>query len=143
MIQVTLKKSPQGFGLTIFGGDHPGELIQIKNIVRGSVADLDGRLLAGDVLVRINGISVLNYNHCELVDLFQSIKNGSEVQIEVRRVPSRQMQQGSSESNQGHTFRELLPPRQDFVRERIVVEITKGQIGFGFFLSKSVINLCV
>ena len=104
---VTLKKSPHGFGFTIIGGDRPRELIQIKRIVQGSVADLDGRLMVGDVLVRINSILVLNYNHLKLVDLFKSIKIGSEVQIEVRRVLSSHMPLYSklklkhSESKQG------------------------------------------
>ena len=142
VIHVMLSKTPQGFGFTIIGGDRPGELLQIKNIVRGSVADRDGRLRVGDVLVRINGISVLTYNHRKVVDLFQSINLGTEVQIEVRRgypLPDYQGDQLPSynESNQGYMRGEPPPPGQGALPERVVVNIIKGPLGFGFSLGKS------
>ena len=84
-ITVALLKTTSGFGFTIIGGDRARELLQIKRIVHGSVADRDGRLQARDVLVRINGISVLSSSHEEVVELFQSIPLDTDVQIEVRR----------------------------------------------------------
>ena len=85
MLTVTLLKTTSGFGFTIIGGDGAGELLQIKSIVQGGAADRDGQLRVGDVLVRINGISVLSYSHKKVVELFQSIPLDSDVQIEVRR----------------------------------------------------------
>lgn len=143
VIHVMLSKTPQGFGFTIIGGDRPGELLQIKNIVRGSVADRDGRIKIGDVLVRINGISVLTYNHRKVVDLFQSINLGTEVQIEVRRgyplpdYPPGEQLPSYSESNQGYMRGEPPPPGQGAMPERVVVNIIKGPLGFGFSLGKS------
>ena len=107
---VTLLKTTSGFGFTIIGGDQPGELLQIKSIVRGSVADRDSRLQVGDVLVRINGISVLSYSHKKVVELFQSIPLDSDVQIEVRRgypLPNEQLPPYHADSN--HRF-EAPPP---------------------------------
>ena len=149
VIHVMLSKTPQGFGFTIIGGDRPGELLQIKNIVRGSVADRDGRLRIGDVLVRINGISVLTYNHRKVVDLFQSINLGTEVQIEVRRgyplpdFPPGDQLPSYSESNQGYMRGEPPPPGQEVMPERVVVNIIKGPLGFGFSLGKMYLNVYV
>ena len=84
-IKVILTKNPTGFGFTIIGGDRPGELLQIRSIVQGGVADRDGQLKVGDVLVRVNRESVVTYNHHKVVDLFQSIPMHSPVELEVRR----------------------------------------------------------
>ncbi|KAL5517762.1 hypothetical protein EMCRGX_G003375 [Ephydatia muelleri] len=62
------------------GGRGAGPTIQ-----KGSAADKDGRLQVGEVIVYINGISVLTYNHHKVVDLFKSIPMGSTVTLEVRR----------------------------------------------------------
>eukprot|EP00731_Ephydatia_muelleri_P003212 Em0001g3212a len=85
VVKTTLLKTATHFGFTIIGGDRPGELLQIKTIQKGSAADKDGRLQVGDVIVYINGILVLTYNHHKVVDLFKSIPMGSTVTLEVRR----------------------------------------------------------
>ena len=82
---VTLTKTAQGFGFKIKGGNRPGELIQIDNIVKNSEAHHDGRLHSGDILVRINGISVLTYSLQKVMELYQRLRLGSNVEIEVRR----------------------------------------------------------
>lgn len=137
VVSISLQKTVQGFGFTIIGGDRPGELLQIKSIVRGSVAEQDGRLMVGDVLVRINGISVLTYNHRKVVELFQSLQLGSDVGIEVRRgypLPDSQGAQEDlpsyNESNHGYTE----PPQ--IQGEKVMVNIIKGPLGFGFSLGK-------
>lgn len=85
IVFVTLTKNAQGFGFTIIGGDHPGELLQVKSIVPGSVAAREGMLHVGDVLVRINGTSVLTCTHRDVVNLFQSLPLHSSVTLELRR----------------------------------------------------------
>ena len=62
VLTVTLKKTASGIGFMIIGGDHPGRSIWIVRIGGGSVANRDRRLQGGDVLVRINGISILTYS---------------------------------------------------------------------------------
>ena len=156
LITVTLIKNPTGFGFTIIGGDRPGELLQIRSIVQGGVADRDGNLKVGDVLVRVNEESVVVYNHKRVVDLFQSIPMHSPVKLEVIRgyplpdtigdeLPSysesnltRQYNAGplpnpemlAIEFNKKFSLGPLPPP------ERIIVSIVKGPLGFGFSLSK-------
>lgn len=155
-ITVTLIKNPTGFGFTIIGGDRPGELLQIRSIVQGGVADRDGNLKVGDVLVRVNGESVVAHNHKRVVDLFQSIPMHSPVRLEVRRgyplpdsmndeLPSysesnltRQFDMGqplvtdalASDFNRKFSLGPLPPP------QKVVVGIVKGPLGFGFSLSK-------
>ena len=137
VVYASLSKTPSGFGFTIIGGDRLGELLQIKSIVRGSVADRDGHLRIGDVLVRINGISVLAYNHRKVVDLFQSIPFSSDVEIEVRRgypLPELRGEElpGYNETTQG--FSEPPPPN---MVDKVTVNIVKGPLGFGFSLGES------
>ena len=84
-LTVTLRKSFYGLGFTVIGGDRPGELLQIKNILPGGMVDKDGRLHVGDMFVRINGISVLSYSHRKLMALFKEIPPNTDVQIEIRR----------------------------------------------------------
>ena len=133
-ITVALLKTTSGFGFTIIGGDRARELLQIESIVRGSVADRDGRLQVGDVLVRINGISVLSYSHKKVVELFQSIPLDTDVQIEVRQgyplYPDVAARQYGDPAGPAHL--QLVPPVPQ--PEKLVVSIVKGPLGFGFSL---------
>ena len=114
MVKVTLQKTAQEFGFTMIGGDHLGEYLRIKNIIPGSIADRDGMLMDGDILVRINGIFVMTYSHQEVMDLLQDFHIGSHVTIEVCR--------GEISSEYG-----LLEKS---------VDIIKGPQGFGFSLGE-------
>jgi C-terminal processing protease CtpA/Prc len=145
-LTVTLLKTMSGFGFTIIGGDRAGELLQIKSIVRGSVAERDGRLLVGDVLVRINGISVLSYSHKKVVELFQSIPLDSDVQIEVRRgypLPGGEELPPYVPDSGGRRYNDPLPVPAQFQSpppppqpEKLMVNIVKGPLGFGFSLGE-------
>ena len=147
---VSLLKTTSGFGFIIIGGDRAGELLQIKNIVRGSIADRDGRLHVGDVLVRINDISVLSYSYRKVVELFQSIPLDSDVQIEVRRgyplpggeeLPPYAGAHQYNEAPPGPAqFQSPPPPPQP---EKLVVSIVKGPLGFGFSLGQYVAHVHV
>lgn len=158
-IVVTLTKNPTGFGFTIIGGDRPGELLQIRNIVRGGVADRDGRLRVGDVLVKVNRESVVTYSHHRVVELFQSIPLHSEVHLEIRRgypLPEYQRDELPSYSDANISAssrfgREDMPGvlAAEFSKrmtvgpaplpppEQLLVSIVKGPLGFGFSLSES------
>eukprot|EP00731_Ephydatia_muelleri_P003257 Em0001g3257a len=144
-------KTAAGFGFTIIGRDRPGELLQIKTIQKGSAADKDGRLQVGEVIVYINGISVLTYNHHKVVDLFKSIPMGSTVTLEVRRgypLPDYQddkLPPYTASSNQNFPRQSPVPPVgyrgaepgntfQHAVMDRLSINIVKGPLGFGFSL---------
>ncbi|XP_066559709.1 membrane-associated guanylate kinase, WW and PDZ domain-containing protein 3a isoform X2 [Amia ocellicauda] len=73
MIRTALRKSSQGFGFTIIGGDRPDEFLQVKNVLRDGPAAQDNKIASGDVIVEINGNSVLGKTHADVVQMFQSI----------------------------------------------------------------------
>ena len=73
-VRVGLRKGPKGFGFTIIGGERPGEVLQINNIVRGGAAHLDGRLKTGDTILRLNGRNVLSWTHQDIVRFLQTTK---------------------------------------------------------------------
>ena len=72
--RVSLRKGAKGFGFTIVGGEQPGEVLQVNNIVRGGTADLDGRLRTGDVIMRLNGRNVLNWTHADIIRFLQGTR---------------------------------------------------------------------
>ncbi|KAG7495109.1 membrane-associated guanylate kinase, WW and PDZ domain-containing protein 3-like isoform X1 [Solea senegalensis] len=73
LYHTALKKSSQGFGFTIIGGDRTDEFLQVKNVLSDGPAALDNKMASGDVIVEINGMCVLGKTHPEVVQMFQSI----------------------------------------------------------------------
>uniref|UniRef100_A0A8C6SD42 Membrane-associated guanylate kinase, WW and PDZ domain-containing protein 3 n=1 Tax=Neogobius melanostomus TaxID=47308 RepID=A0A8C6SD42_9GOBI len=73
MLHTTLRKSTQGFGFTIIGGDRPDEFLQVKNVLPDGPAAHDKKISSGDVIVDINGLCVLGKTHADVVQMFQSI----------------------------------------------------------------------
>uniref|UniRef100_UPI0037E87662 membrane-associated guanylate kinase, WW and PDZ domain-containing protein 3a isoform X2 n=1 Tax=Semicossyphus pulcher TaxID=241346 RepID=UPI0037E87662 len=73
LLQTALRKSPQGFGFTIIGGDRPDEFLQVKNVLPDGPAAHDNKIASGDVIVDINGSCVLGKTHADVVQMFQSI----------------------------------------------------------------------
>ncbi|XP_051931034.1 membrane-associated guanylate kinase, WW and PDZ domain-containing protein 3 isoform X2 [Hippocampus zosterae] len=73
MYRTALKKSSQGFGFTIIGGDRTDEFLQVKNVFSDGPAANDNKMASGDVIVEINGLCVLGKTHPEVVQMFQSI----------------------------------------------------------------------
>uniref|UniRef100_A0A8C6LNW1 Membrane associated guanylate kinase, WW and PDZ domain containing 3 n=1 Tax=Nothobranchius furzeri TaxID=105023 RepID=A0A8C6LNW1_NOTFU len=73
MYHTALKKSAQGFGFTIIGGDRTDEFLQVKNVLSDGPAAHDKKMSSGDVIVEINGNCVLGKTHPEVVKMFQSI----------------------------------------------------------------------
>ena len=56
MLRAALRKSPQGFGFTIIGGDRPDEFLQVKNVLRDGPAAHDNKMASGEFL--------LTHGHC-------------------------------------------------------------------------------
>ncbi|KAM7411318.1 hypothetical protein PAMA_021353 [Pampus argenteus] len=73
ILQTALRKSLQGFGFTIIGGDRPDEFLQVKNVLPDGPAAHDNKIASGDVIVDINGSCVLGKTHADVVQMFQSI----------------------------------------------------------------------
>ncbi|KAG9332687.1 hypothetical protein JZ751_014785 [Albula glossodonta] len=70
MIRTALRKSSQGFGFTIIGGDRPDEFLQGAKAVGKRIR---ANIYSGDVIVDINGTCVLGKTHADVVQMFQSI----------------------------------------------------------------------
>ncbi|KAK2851863.1 hypothetical protein Q5P01_008139 [Channa striata] len=73
ILQTALRKSPQGFGFTIIGGDRPDEFLQVKNVLPDGPAAHDNKIAPGDVIVDINRTCVLGKTHADVVHMFQCI----------------------------------------------------------------------
>ena len=65
-ITTVLQKGQRGFGFTIVGGDHPEEMLQVKSIVPGGPASVDGKVRVGDALVNVNGMYVSQFQLCRI-----------------------------------------------------------------------------
>uniref|UniRef100_A0A8B9HJ67 Membrane associated guanylate kinase, WW and PDZ domain containing 3b n=1 Tax=Astyanax mexicanus TaxID=7994 RepID=A0A8B9HJ67_ASTMX len=73
LYHTALRKSSQGFGFTIIGGDRPDEFLQVKNVLADGPAAHDNKMSSGDVIVEINGALVLGKTHADVVQMFQCI----------------------------------------------------------------------
>lgn len=47
LYHTALKKSTQGFGFTIIGGDRPDEFLQVKNVLANGPAAQDNKMASG------------------------------------------------------------------------------------------------
>lgn len=47
ILKTALRKSPQGFGFTIIGGDRPDEFLQVKNVLPDGPAAHDKKIASG------------------------------------------------------------------------------------------------
>ncbi|GAA6080902.1 tyrosine-protein phosphatase non-receptor type 13, partial [Tachysurus ichikawai] len=59
-----------GLGFSLVGGVN-GSSLQIKDICSGSVAEQDGRLRVGDILLEVNGVIVSGLSHLKVVDILR------------------------------------------------------------------------
>nr|XP_017212193.1 membrane-associated guanylate kinase, WW and PDZ domain-containing protein 3 isoform X1 [Danio rerio]XP_021327516.1 membrane-associated guanylate kinase, WW and PDZ domain-containing protein 3 isoform X1 [Danio rerio] len=73
LYHTALRKSQQGFGFTIIGGDRSDEFLQVKNVLSDGPAAQDNKMASGDVIVEINGTLVLGKTHADVVHMFQCI----------------------------------------------------------------------
>ncbi len=56
LYHTALRKSQQGFGFTIIGGDRPDEFLQVKNVLADGPAAQDNKMASGEwCLVRFLG----------------------------------------------------------------------------------------
>ncbi|KFD53640.1 hypothetical protein M513_05556 [Trichuris suis] len=89
-LDVRLCKEKDGLGFTVTSRDFAtAELVEspvyIKNILPVGSAVKDGRLQAGDRLLKINGTSVTGKSQAEVVNMLRSIKTGEFVDLVVSR----------------------------------------------------------
>ncbi|VDL91312.1 unnamed protein product [Schistocephalus solidus] len=134
LVTATLTKGPRGFGFTIIGGSSPTQpgFLQIKNIISGGPAALNGVLAIGDVLVSVNGVNVLGFSHDEIVSLFQSIPVDSSVTLVVSQgyaLCNGDLNRLLGQNQEAESLSSQLPP------QNTEISIVKQQNGFGFTLA--------
>uniref|UniRef100_A0A671K3G6 Membrane-associated guanylate kinase, WW and PDZ domain-containing protein 3 n=1 Tax=Sinocyclocheilus anshuiensis TaxID=1608454 RepID=A0A671K3G6_9TELE len=148
ILLTTLKKSPQGFGFTIIGGDRPDEFLQVKNVLRDGPAAHDNKIASGDVIVDINGTCVLGNTHADVVQMFQSIPVDQYVDMVLCRGYPLPEDTNSSEEGTGDIITAVHPaaamPNGRYPEagdttllqpELVSVPLVKGPSGFGFAIA--------
>ncbi|XP_054718595.1 afadin-like isoform X2 [Uloborus diversus] len=83
---IRLQKSNNGIGLSIVaagGADQDKLGIYVKSVVKGGAADLDGRLQAGDQLLKVDGHSLVGVNQEKAAELMT--RTGPVVALEVAK----------------------------------------------------------
>uniref|UniRef100_A0AAZ3RNZ2 Membrane-associated guanylate kinase, WW and PDZ domain-containing protein 3 n=1 Tax=Oncorhynchus tshawytscha TaxID=74940 RepID=A0AAZ3RNZ2_ONCTS len=157
ILRTNLRKSPQGFGFTIIGGDRHDEFLQVKNVLRDGPAAHDNKMTSGDVIVDINGLCVLGKTHADVVQMFQSIPVNQYVDMVLcRGYPLPEDPSGGDDTSSWDIATALAPeatpsfstsnpqeihyvtspdgtlPRQP---ELVGVPLVKGPGGFGFAIA--------
>ncbi|KAK6308316.1 hypothetical protein J4Q44_G00215870 [Coregonus suidteri] len=110
ILRTNLRKSPQGFGFTIIGGDRHDEFLQVKNVLQDGPAAHDNKMTSGDVIVEINGLCVLGKTHADVVQMFQSIPVNQYVDMVLcRGYPLPEDPSGSDDTSSGDVATALAP----------------------------------
>uniref|UniRef100_A0A4W5P587 Membrane-associated guanylate kinase, WW and PDZ domain-containing protein 3 n=1 Tax=Hucho hucho TaxID=62062 RepID=A0A4W5P587_9TELE len=148
ILRTALRKSPQGFGFTIIGGDRHDEFLQVKNVLRDGPAAYDNKMASGDVIVDINGLCVLGKTHADVVQLFQSIPVNQYVDMVLCRGYPLPEDTGGSDDASGDTTATAVPTMTNGGRhypegpdptllqpELVGVPLVKGPGGFGFAIA--------
>ncbi|XP_068923170.1 FERM and PDZ domain-containing protein 2 [Petaurus breviceps papuanus] len=105
LIEVDLEKRGTGsLGFALTGGRN-GHSFHIKAISPGSIADLDGRLQAGDILLKVNGKSILGQPHRAVIDLIRQTQGT--VKLTVRRSTT------VNSSHSSHGYNTMFSRRKD------------------------------
>ncbi|XP_046745446.1 membrane-associated guanylate kinase, WW and PDZ domain-containing protein 2-like isoform X2 [Diprion similis] len=82
---VTLVRQNTGFGFRIVGGTEEGSQVSVGHIVPGGAADLDNRLITGDLIMSVDGESVMNSSHHHVVQLMIAAAQNGRVTLGIRR----------------------------------------------------------
>uniref|UniRef100_UPI003AAC9320 tyrosine-protein phosphatase non-receptor type 13 n=1 Tax=Centroberyx gerrardi TaxID=166262 RepID=UPI003AAC9320 len=81
IMQVEFSK-PEGGGLgfALVGGTN-GSMLRVKDICSGGVAEQDGRLRVGDILLEVNGVIVSGLSHSKVVDILRKAEGTVQLTI--------------------------------------------------------------
>ena len=85
ILEIRLVRRLSGFGFRIIGGREEGSQATIGDIVSGEAADLDGHLMVGDAVTHINGHSVLDASHRDVITLMDEAAAQGEVVLCIQR----------------------------------------------------------
>ncbi|MEQ2310311.1 hypothetical protein AMECASPLE_007579 [Ameca splendens] len=81
IMQVEFKK-PEGGGLgfALVGGTN-GSMLRVREICSGGVAEQDGRLKVGDIVLEVNGVIVSGLSHSKVVDILRKAEGTVQLTI--------------------------------------------------------------
>ncbi|XP_038847605.1 tyrosine-protein phosphatase non-receptor type 13-like isoform X2 [Salvelinus namaycush] len=81
ILQIDVCKPEGGWlGFALIGGCN-GSVLRVKKICTGGVAQQDGRLRVGDILLEVNGIIVSGLSHSKVVDILRKVKGNVQLII--------------------------------------------------------------
>jgi hypothetical protein len=83
--EIRLMRQVSGFGFRIIGGKEEGSQATVGAIVPGGTADVDGRLQVGDEITHINGLSVVDAPHQNVISTMGEAAAQGEVVLKIRR----------------------------------------------------------
>nr|XP_029525786.1 tyrosine-protein phosphatase non-receptor type 13-like isoform X2 [Oncorhynchus nerka] len=69
-----------GLGFALIGGCN-GSALRVKEICAGGMAQQDGQLRVGDILLEVNGIIVSGLSHCKVVDILRQTEGSIQLTI--------------------------------------------------------------
>uniref|UniRef100_A0AAZ3RRN8 Uncharacterized protein n=2 Tax=Oncorhynchus tshawytscha TaxID=74940 RepID=A0AAZ3RRN8_ONCTS len=69
-----------GLGFALIGGCN-GSTLRVKEICAGGMAQQDGQLRVGDILLEVNGIIVSGLSHCKVVDILRQAEGNIQLTI--------------------------------------------------------------
>ncbi|XP_068597095.1 tyrosine-protein phosphatase non-receptor type 13 [Brachionichthys hirsutus] len=69
-----------GLGFALVGGTN-GSLLRVKEICSGGVAEQDGRLRVGDILLEVNSVIVSGLSHGKVVDILRKAEGAVQLTI--------------------------------------------------------------
>ncbi|XP_011299823.1 membrane-associated guanylate kinase, WW and PDZ domain-containing protein 1 isoform X2 [Fopius arisanus] len=127
---VTLVRQDTGFGFRIVGGTEERSQVSVGHIVPGGAADLDNRLNTGDLIMSVDGESVMNSSHHHVVQLMIQAAQNGRVTLGIRR-----------RINQDHLQENLQTSYERQMNLQYPYDITVTRMeneGFGFVIISSV-----
>ncbi|TRY83635.1 hypothetical protein DNTS_003864 [Danionella cerebrum] len=81
ILQVEFTKPERGgLGFALVGGVN-GSTLRVKDICCGGVAEQDGRLRVGDILLEVNGIIVSGLSHGKVVDILRKAEGSVQLTV--------------------------------------------------------------
>ncbi|XP_067466135.1 tyrosine-protein phosphatase non-receptor type 13 [Thunnus thynnus] len=75
-----MKPEGGGLGFALVGGTN-GSMLRVKEICSGGVAEQDGRLRVGDILLEVNGVIVSGLSHSKVVDILRKAEGTVQLTI--------------------------------------------------------------
>ncbi|CAF1605689.1 unnamed protein product, partial [Adineta ricciae] len=144
VVNLTLLRPNDGFGLRIVGGEEEKSQVCVGRIVPNSPAYIDGRLRKGDEIIKIDGHSTIRASHERVVQLMQQAKENQRVSLIVRRYLypnnnnnlSNQYNQTDLDSYPSNDFRATPSIHDNGVRYVTLQKLNDNQ-SFGFVIISS------